>query len=61
MDGHIIAWAALFVAVVIYAGIRAPEIPSPSLQLDAAVLQLTAWELPTGFLLGSDFPNTKPD
>ena len=60
-DGHILAWAALLVVVVLFAGIRAPENPSPPLHLDAAAMQLVSWESPTGFLLDFDFPNTKPN
>jgi len=59
--GRLITGAALLAMVIFCVLVRVPAKTAPPLILDAAAVQLTDWESPTGFLLSDDFLPTPPN
>ena len=59
--GRFFACAALFALAGFIAGLWVSSRPARPLHLNAAAVQLAAWESPTGFLLAADFQTTQPN
>ena len=61
LTGRFFACMVLLSLVILFASMRVPTRPAPPLLFNAASMNLTAWESPTGFLLTNDFPPTPPN
>lgn len=57
---QLLAWAALLAIAVYAAGDWSASRPAPVLRLNAAAVQISEWESPTGFLLTEKFEPLPP-